>query len=63
MGGIVITLKNDDVARALISFAGEYGITHAVVGRPGDRSWLQRFKPTLLEMLIEGLPGVDLVIA
>lgn len=62
MGGIVITLKNDDVASALISFAQEYGITHAVIGRPGQRSWRRLFYPTLLETLMAGLPRVDLVI-
>lgn len=37
MGGTVIVLKNEDVAAALESFAREYGLTHLVLGRPGDR--------------------------
>lgn len=62
MGGIVITLKNDDVAQALISFAKEYGITHIVAGRSGERSWFNRLRKSLLDMLIAKLPNVDLVI-
>ena len=37
MGGLVFSMKGEDVAQALISFAREYGITHIVVGRPGQR--------------------------
>ena len=36
MGGLVFSMKGEDVAQALISFAREYGITHIVVGRPGS---------------------------
>src|SRR5246500_1763642 len=38
MGGLVISLKHENVAQALISFAKEYGITHVVIGRPGKKS-------------------------
>ncbi len=62
MGGIVITLKNDDVSQALASFAREYGITHVVIGRPARLHWWQRFKPSLQETLIAELDGVDIVI-
>src|SRR5579871_2815855 len=34
MGGLVISLKHDNVPQALVSFAKEYGITHVVLGRP-----------------------------
>lgn len=62
MGGIVITLKNDDVPLALVSFAREYGITHLVVGRPKHEHWWTRLRGTLLDHLIHQLSGVDLVI-
>ena len=61
MGGLVISLKHENVAQALISFAKEYGITHVVIGRPGRK----RFRPftrALHDELIQGLPGTDLVI-
>ena len=40
MGGLVISLKHENVAKALIAFAREYGITHIVLGRPGRRKLL-----------------------
>jgi len=62
MGGLVIVLKHENVAQALISFAREYGITHIVVGRPSRRKLKRLFKPTLHEKLLEALPDVDLVV-
>ncbi len=61
MGGLVISLKNEDVARALISFAKEYGITHVVLGRPGKKR-LWPFGRALHDDLIRELPGIDIVI-
>jgi two-component system, OmpR family, sensor histidine kinase KdpD len=60
MGGLVILLKHENVAEALVSFAREYGITHVVLGRSGRRRW--SFKPPLHDELMRELPGVDLVI-
>jgi two-component system sensor histidine kinase KdpD len=62
MGGIVIVLKNENVAAALISFAKEYGITHLVVGRPGRRKIWRMFTPRLFDALVEELHGVDVVV-
>ncbi len=62
MGGLVFSMKGEDVAQALISFAKEYGITHIVVGRPGKRGIRRFFKQTLHERLLEELPDVDLVV-
>jgi two-component system sensor histidine kinase KdpD len=60
MGGLVISLKHENVAEALVSFAREYGITHVVLGRPGRRrGW---FEQPLHDELLHELPGVDLVI-
>ena len=62
MGGLVFSMKGEDVALALISFAREYGVTHIVVGRP--RGWKLRrlFNRTLHEKLLEALSDVDLVV-
>src|ERR1700704_2629196 len=46
MGGLVFSMKGEDVAQALISFAREYGITHIVLGRPGPRKLQRIFKTT-----------------
>jgi len=61
MGGLVISLKHENVAQALISFAKEYGITHVVIGRPGKKS-VRLFTRALHDELIQELPGTDLVI-
>ena len=62
MGGLVFSMKGEDVAQALISFAREYGITHIVVGRPGSKGLKRLFKRTLHEKLLQALPDVDLVV-
>jgi two-component system sensor histidine kinase KdpD len=62
MGGLVFSMKGEDVAQALISFAREYGITHIVVGRGGRRKLKRLFKTTLHEKLLAELPDVDLVV-
>jgi len=62
MGGLVIVLKNEDVADALVAFAREYGITHIVVGRPGRKRLWKYFKPSLHDVLIKALPDVDFII-
>jgi two-component system, OmpR family, sensor histidine kinase KdpD len=60
MGGLVILLKHENVAAALVSFAREYGITHVILGRSGRRRWSLR--TALHDELMRELPGVDLVI-
>jgi len=62
MGGLVFSLKGEDVAQTLVSFAREYGITHIVVGRPGSRKLRRLFKKTLHEKILAQLPDVDLVV-
>jgi two-component system sensor histidine kinase KdpD len=61
MGGLVISLKHENVAQALISFIREYGITHIVLGRPGKKHF-RLFGEPLHDELMRELPGVDLVI-
>ena len=62
MGGVVIVLKREQVAAALVDFVREYGITHLVLGRPADRRAWQRWQPTLLEVLLRELKSVDVVV-
>ncbi|MGA3171086.1 MAG: histidine kinase [Chthoniobacteraceae bacterium] len=62
MGGTVIVLKNEDVARALESFAREYGLTHLIVGRPGSSRKWWRLHPPLHDTLIMDLKDVDIII-
>jgi len=61
MGGLVISLKHDNVSQALVSFAKEYGITHVILGRPKPRR-LHWVGLSMHEILMRELPDVDLVI-
>src|ERR1700758_2317599 len=61
MGGLVISLKHDNVAQALVSFAKEYGITHVVLGRPKPKR-LHWVGLSMHEILMRELPDVDLII-
>lgn len=63
MGGLVIVLKGEEVAEALVAFAREYGITHIVVGRPGRKKSWKLFKTSLHDVLLRELPDVDFIIA
>lgn len=62
MGGLVFSMKGESVAQALVAFAREYGITHIVVGRPGRKRLRHYFQMSLHEVLLQELPGVDLVV-
>ena len=67
MGGLVIVLKQEQVAPALIAFAREYGITHIVLGKPHPKKlwnfWKPNFfKPTLHEQIIKELSDVDVIL-
>jgi two-component system sensor histidine kinase KdpD len=62
MGGLVISLKGEDVAEALAAFAREYGITHIVIGRPGRKKSWRFFRSSLHDRLLRELPNVDFVI-
>jgi two-component system sensor histidine kinase KdpD len=59
LGGHAVVLKDEDVARALISFAHDYNIAHMVMGRPAKghlHHW--RFRPSLIEVLTRELASV-----
>jgi two-component system sensor histidine kinase KdpD len=62
MGGVVIVLKRERIAPALVDFVREYGITHLVVGRPAERKIWQLGRATLLEVLLRQLKNVDVVV-
>jgi two-component system sensor histidine kinase KdpD len=62
MGGLVIVLKQEQVAAALIAFAREYGITHIVLGKPHPKKLRNLFRPSLHEQIIKELPDVDVIL-
>jgi two-component system sensor histidine kinase KdpD len=63
MGGTVLILKSNDVVSALTSFASDYGITQAVMGKSRPRTGWKRFSPSLVDRLSMNLPGVDVILS
>jgi two-component system sensor histidine kinase KdpD len=63
MGGTVIILKSNEVVTALTSFARDYGITQAVMGKSRARTGWRRFSPSLVDRLSVNLPGVDVILS
>jgi two-component system, OmpR family, sensor histidine kinase KdpD len=62
LGGMSLAFKGDDLVHTLAAFVKEYGITHVVLGRsrqPRLRRWLGR---SLLDRLVETVPGVDITV-
>lgn len=61
LGATVFTLKGDDVAETLLSFAREYRVGHMVVGRPRNTSWWTRiFRRSVPEILVHEARGVSI---
>ncbi len=63
LGGIPMTFKGNDVVATIVAFAQEYGITHIVLGRtrqPWYRRWIAR---SVLDRLLQELPGIDVLVA
>jgi two-component system sensor histidine kinase KdpD len=63
MGGTVLILKSNDVVKALSSFARDYGITQAVMGKSSPRTGWKRFSPSLVDRLSVSLPDVDVILS
>ncbi len=62
LGAVPSTFKGDDVVSAINSFVKEYGITHIIMGR-SQQPWYRRLLgQSLLERLLQTVPGVDVLI-
>jgi two-component system sensor histidine kinase KdpD len=62
MGAQVVTVKDDDISRAVTQFARANGITHILVDRPQPRTWRNLFQKTYFDQLAQNLPEVDIVV-
>lgn len=63
MGGTVLILKSNDVVIALTSFARDYGITQAVMGKSRPHTGWKMFSPSLVDRLSANLSGVDIILS
>jgi two-component system sensor histidine kinase KdpD len=62
LGAVIQQFKGPDVASTIATFAREYSITHIVLGR-SRRPWYRRwFGQSVLDRLLQALPGVDVVV-
>lgn len=62
LDGIPFKFEGRTFPSAVAAFVQEYGITHVVMGRP-NRPWYRRwFGQSLLERLLNEVPGVDVVV-
>jgi two-component system sensor histidine kinase KdpD len=60
LGSSFAVLAGTDPAQAIIQAARDAGSDHVVVGETGRTSWLDRFRPTLVDRIIDGLPEADI---
>ena len=58
-GGIVSIVENDDPVQGVIHFAREHAITQIFIGHSIQQGWLQSFKKSVVERLIELAEGID----
>ncbi len=59
LGCSFAVLAGDDPAGAIVQAARDAGSDHVVVGEPRETSWLSRFRPTLVDRIIDDLPEAD----
>ena len=55
----VLVVEDDDVAEAVVRVVRERGSTYVLMGPPAERGRLARLAPSLVERLLQRLPGVD----
>jgi two-component system sensor histidine kinase KdpD len=59
LGGSFVVLGGSDVASAVIQAARDSSIEHVVVGEMVSTAGLSRLRPTIVDRIIDGLPGSD----
>jgi two-component system sensor histidine kinase KdpD len=59
LGARLLVEEGEDVAAVAIEAARRLGSTYVLIGSPGSRRGLGRFREPLVMRLLDGLPGVD----
>jgi two-component system sensor histidine kinase KdpD len=59
LGARLLVEEGEDVAAVAIEAARRLGSTYVLMGSPGSRRGLGRFREPLVMRLLDGLPGVD----
>jgi two-component system, OmpR family, sensor histidine kinase KdpD len=64
LGALVFTYKGEDIVDTILRFAKEYRVGHIVIGRPGPKSFLNKFgkNKNIVENLIKNARGITVII-
>ena len=62
LGGTSLAFKGADLVSTISAFVKEYGITHVVLGRTRQPLYRRWFGRSVLDRLLQTIPGVDLVV-
>ncbi len=62
LGGTALAFKGADLISTIAAFVKEYGITHVVLGRTRQPLYRRWFGRSVLDRLVQSVPGVDLVV-
>jgi len=62
LGGTSLAFKGVDLISTIAAFVKEYGITHVVLGRTRQPLYRRWFGRTVLDRLVQTVPGVDLIV-
>jgi two-component system sensor histidine kinase KdpD len=62
LGGTSLEFKGADLISTIATFVQEYGITHVVVGRTRQPLYRRWFGRSVLDRLLQSVPGVDLIV-
>lgn len=63
LGAEVVKLPGDDVARTLLRFAGERGVTLAIVGQTRKSRWYRFRRGSVVDRLVAGSGALDVLVA
>jgi two-component system, OmpR family, sensor histidine kinase KdpD len=62
LGGTSLAFKGVDLISTIAAFVKEYGITHVVLGRTRQPLYRRWFGRSILDRLVQNVPGVDLIV-
>ncbi len=62
LGGTSLAFKGADLISTITAFVKEYGITHVVLGRTRQPVYRRWFGRSILDRLLQVIPGVDVIV-
>jgi two-component system sensor histidine kinase KdpD len=62
LGGTSLAFKGADLVSTIAAFVKEYGITHIVLGRTRQPLYRRWFGRSILDRLVQTVPGVDVTV-